>query len=132
MRVAAISMACVALAACESADRPIDPVWGKEACGSCAMLVSDPMHAAQLGTQEGKRVFFDDVGCMAAYVQERNITPAHMWVRDASGHWIDARTAKYQSGARTPMDYGLVVSSNGTLDFSAVERAARERREKRP
>ena len=122
----------LALGGCESADTPVDPVWGKEACGSCAMLVSDPTHAAQLGTSEGKRVFFDDVGCMAAFIQERGITPAKMWVRDANGRWIDARTAKYASGARTPMDYGYSVAPGGDADFAAIERAARERRKKQP
>lgn len=120
------------LVACESASTPVDPVWGKEPCGSCAMLVSEPMHAAQLGTHEGKRVYFDDVGCMAAYVQERGIGPAKMWVRDSSGNWVDARGARFRSGARTPMDYGFVVAADGSFDFGSIEQAARARRGKRP
>ena len=126
------SFALIALVACESATNPDDPVWGKQACGSCAMLVSDPAYAAQLATQEGTRVYFDDIGCMASYIQERRITPAKMWVRDASGKWLDARTTKYKSGARTPMDFGFVPAVDGDADYARIEQAARERREKKP
>ena len=119
----------LALVACEASDRPVDPVWGKQACGSCAMLVSEPPHAAQLVTADGTRVYFDDVGCLAAYLAERSLTPAKMWVRDSSGSWVDARTAKFKSGAKTPMDYGFAWAADGDANFAAVEAAAKKRAE---
>ena len=113
---------------CQAADEPVDPVWGKQACGSCSMLVSEPPHAAELVTADGTRVFFDDVGCMAAYLVERDAKPRKLWVRSADAKWIDARTAKFRSGQKTPMDYGFAVASDGDLDFAHIEAAARERR----
>ncbi len=124
------ALLALALAACESADEPKDPVWGKQPCGSCAMLVSEPTHAAQLVTADGTRVYFDDVGCLAAYVLERNISPPKMWVRDSAGKWVDARSAKFRAGAKTLMDYGFVHAADGDKTFADVERAAKKRAEK--
>lgn len=122
----------LALTACEASDQPKDPIWGKQPCGACAMLVSEPAHAGQLVTADGTRVYFDDIGCMAAYVLERNISPPKMWVRDASGNWVDARTAKYKAGAKTPMDYGWAWAADGDATFAAVEQAAKKRAERKP
>ncbi|MBK7581537.1 MAG: hypothetical protein IPI67_15170 [Myxococcales bacterium] len=121
-----------ALLACEATNEPADPIWGKQPCGSCAMLVSDPAHAAQLVTSDGKRVFFDDPGCMAAYLQERGVTATKMWVRDTSGKWLDAKSARFSASGKTPMDYGFVVAGDGDADFSQLEAAARKRREQKP
>lgn len=118
--------------ACETSTTPEEPVWGKQPCAACAMLVSDPASAAQLITHDGNRVYFDDVGCMAAYVLERSDPPKKMWVRDANGKWLDARSATYKTGARTPMDYGFLPSPDGDADWHRVELAARERKEKHP
>ncbi|MCC6216308.1 MAG: hypothetical protein IT376_15705 [Polyangiaceae bacterium] len=117
----------LALLGCESPDTARDPVWGKQPCGACAMLVSEPPHAGQLVTRDGVRVYFDDVGCMAGYVVERRVDPAHLWVRDASGAWVDARTARFESGAKTPMNYGFSPAPTGAATWSDVEAAARAR-----
>jgi hypothetical protein len=119
----------LAVFGCQSGDEPVDPVWGKQACASCSMLVSEPPHAGQLVTNDGARLYFDDLGCMAAYPAERSVTPRKMWARNADGKWVDATTAKYRSGQRTPMDYGFAVANDGDLDFAQVEAAARKRKE---
>lgn len=128
-QLAAIGL--LALGACESPGEPKDPIWGKQACGACSMLVSEPQHAAQLVTKEETRVYFDDVGCMAAYVLERNLSPPKMWVRDPAGSWVDARTAKFKSGAKTPMDFGYSYSKEGDGTFADVQLAAKRRAERR-
>jgi hypothetical protein len=118
----------LSLFGCQSADEPVDPVWGKQACGSCSMLVSEPAHAAELVTADGARVFFDDIGCMATYLDERALQPKKSWVR-SDGRWIDAQSAKFRSGEKTPMDYGFAAAADGDLDFGGVRVAARQRRE---
>jgi hypothetical protein len=121
----------LALGACESPGEPKDPIWGKQACGACSMLVSEPAHAAQLVTKEETRVYFDDVGCMAAYMIERNLNPPKMWVRDSAGKWVDARSAKFKSGAKTPMDFGYSYAADGDATFVDVQLAAKKRAERR-
>lgn len=113
--------------ACEDDSRAVDPVWGKQACAHCAMLVSDPHFAAELTTTEGDRFFFDDPGCMAAYVQERAPHVRKMWVRDHGGLWLEAANARFAKGASSPMDYGFMTSAEGHEDWAAVVRTAKER-----
>lgn len=130
--VAGAWLALLGALGCENPDRPEDPVWGKQACGSCAMLVSDPTSAAELVTADGTRVFFDDVGCMPTYVRERNVSPKHMWVRSASGQWVDAKSARYRTGHKTPMDFGFVPAPDGSASYDDMAAAAEHRRERKP
>jgi len=113
--------------ACEDPSRAVDPVWGKQACAHCAMLVSDPRFGAELTTREGDRLFFDDPGCMASYVRERSPHVRRMWVRDASGAWVDATEAHFRTGATSPMDFGFQADSSGTADWAEVTAAAAKR-----
>lgn len=105
-------LSALALVACEAkTDQAVDPAWGKQPCGHCAMIVSDHATAAQL-VANGDRVYFDDVGCMVAWLDERKVEPAHAWVRKGET-WVDAKSARYAPGARTPMDYGFVGADTG-------------------
>lgn len=71
------------------------------------MLVSDRRYAAQAVLQ-GERRYFDDVGCYVLWNEEHHSKAERAWVRDAEGSaWLDARSAKYVAGARTPMDFGF-------------------------
>ncbi len=125
--MSARTLAVLALGAslwgCDKLEVAQDPVWGKQACDHCHMLVSDKRFAAQLVTQAGDRLHFDDVGCLAAYVAERHPQIAHAWVRTAAGSWVDARRAHYATGFQTPMGYGVAAADSGKLDFTAMQRA---------
>lgn len=122
--VVAISLALVS---CAKTDQPVDPVWGKQPCAHCSMLVSDKRFAAQLVTTGGDRHYFDDIGCMVLWAHEHAGAPKLEWVRDAQGRWIDAKAARYAKGARTPMDYGFEPSDGGEASWSDVERSVLER-----
>jgi len=128
-RIRQLLVVSFADAACGTGSEPVDPVWGKQACDSCRMLVSDPAYAAQLVDQRGARHFFDDVGCLTAYLAEHSANPPRaLWVRSGE-RWVDAKSARYVSGAATPMDYGFVAQATGSLDFAAVQRAASAHRQ---
>lgn len=111
----------VACAACRGETGPKDPVWGKQPCAHCNMLVSEPLYAAQALNPRGDRLFFDDVGCMASYLLEHRDTPK-AWVRTAQGQWVEAERTHFRGGARTPMDFGFVADAAGPLDFDAVKK----------
>lgn len=129
-------VATLGLAACERLDAAADPVWGKEPCGHCAMLVGDRRHAAQI-VADGTRRFFDDIGCFVLWAEEHPGAVQKAWVRDAEGgRWIDAKTASYRHGARTPMDFGFEAGAasapdDGAMSFEAMRAAvvSRARRE---
>ena len=107
-----VAAALVVLAmACEKSDAPADPVWGKQACASCSMLIGDRRYAAQ-AVQGGERKYFDDIGCMVVWMESQKTKPEHAWVRSADG-WADATTARYAGDAKTPMDFGLEARASG-------------------
>jgi hypothetical protein len=119
--LAALAVAA-ALLACDDATQPTDPVWGKQPCAACSMLVSERRHAAELTTARGDRLFFDDVGCLAHYLRHAHPDVRGMWARAESG-WVDARAARYARGQKTPMDYGFTAAADGDASFDDVERA---------
>lgn len=107
------------LAACDDGRQPVEPIWNKQACDHCHMLLSDPRYAAQLVTHGGERLYFDDVGCLAAYLQRNAQRERAAWVRSGAG-WLPARTSHFSAGAETPMGYGFSADPHGPLDFAAV------------
>lgn len=108
------------LAACKGeGDAALDPVWGKQPCEHCKMLVDDRRSAAQ-AVVAGDRFYFDDVGCLVAWLSESK-RDGRVWVRTEAGSgWIDARDARFVSGQKTPMDFGYVPSAAGDLDWGKV------------
>ncbi len=112
--------------------------WDREICPRCAMVVSDPKFAAQIrrmpaGGPEDKKgkseLFkFDDLGCAVIWLDERpwkEEANIQIWVTDyQTGDWIDARTASYVTGLRSPMAYGLGAQPDkipGVLNFSEAK-----------
>jgi hypothetical protein len=117
----ALVCALVLVAGChEAADRPLDPVWGKQPCDHCAMLVDEPRFAAQATTADGARVYFDDVGCLAGWLREHRRGAARAWVR-RDDTWVPVGDARFHGGERTPMGYGYVAAGDG-IDWSELER----------
>jgi hypothetical protein len=119
------------LVAC--ADRvlgPEDPVWGKQACAHCAMLVSEKAAAAQAVTAEGKRKFFDDPGCLIAWEDREHPQLKGQWVRLGDG-WVDAKATRYSSGHVTPMDFGFLADAQG-LSYEEVSAAVKAKAQQRP
>jgi hypothetical protein len=130
MKLVALLLVSLIVVACDDATRAADPVWGKEACQSCAMLLSDPRFAAQLATEDGARVLFDDPGCMATWIAEGRGKVRRAWVRTAAGTWVDARTARYARGQPSPMGFGFAVDEHGDAEWADVELAAGARARK--
>ena len=116
--------AAVLVLACENPSRATEPVWGKQTCAYCSMILSEPRFAAQLTTASGEHFFFDDPGCMAEWAREHGRVRA-MWVHQ-DGAWVDAKTAHFGRAA-SPMDYGFAPSQGGAFDWSAVEKTAHDR-----
>ena len=100
-------------------DQAIDPVWGKQPCSHCQMLVSQRQSAAQL-VHNGERYYFDDIGCMVQWLDERHVE-ARAWVRWGDG-WLDAERARYQGGATTPMDHGYLANGSGDVTFAELRK----------
>jgi len=100
-------------------DRAVEPIWGKQPCEHCKMLVSQRQSAAQL-VHNGERYYFDDIGCMVQWLDERNVE-ARAWVRFGDT-WLDAERARYRGGAMTPMDHGYLANADGDVTFAELRR----------
>ena len=132
MRLLTTLVFSVLVLACSSAPaEPVTPVWGKQACDHCMMLVSERRSAAQLVLPSGSRKFFDDVGCLAAWLDQSGQAAQKAWVRAPVGEaWIDAFAARYGAGNRTPMDYGFLASPQG-ISFQELRSVLQERSARR-
>ena len=94
---------------------PIKVHWDRDGCDRCRMMLSDPLHAAQiryLDAEQRSRVkIFDDIGCALIWLADkswRDKSSTEIWTTDhETGEWIDARTAYYIQGEVTPMGYGV-------------------------
>lgn len=114
------ALAVLGLAACSRSDGPKDPVWSKEPCAHCAMLVSERRHAAQL-VANGDRKYFDDIGCMVLWLEQHGRKAEHTWVYEGvSGRWLDASTTRYAPGAKTPMDFGFEAKSSDGVGWEEM------------
>ncbi|MGF1644526.1 MAG: hypothetical protein ACFCUJ_12830 [Thiotrichales bacterium] len=111
--------------------------WDREVCERCVMAVSDRHYAAQVrggpAGQKTRLYKFDDIGCATLWLEDQSWVDdprTEIWVTDyQTGKWLDARSAWFIEGRRTPMDYGLGAQSDyvaGALDFDAARLRIRE------
>jgi nitrous oxide reductase accessory protein NosL len=135
-RIAALAWlgAALVLAACgDPGHGPARIAFDRDACEHCGMVITDRRFAAQLRIGRTPHRF-DDVGCALDWLDERPepSEPTEFWVMDQeTREWIDARSASFRAGQRTPMGYGFGASAAthaDRVDLEAVRAAVRERR----
>ena len=109
--------------------------WDRDMCTRCVMVVSDRKNTVQVREpRTGKSYMFDDLGCMVLWFKENNTTwqnQATIWITDvATGKWIDAKKAFYDTKNITPMAYGFsahktkesIKEGKEIIDFDEVTR----------
>lgn len=102
------------LLACGEPDHgPVAIHWDRDTCERCQMAISDPRFAVEVRARAGERVHrFDDLGCALAWLDQHpsaaGARPAELWVRHLEGErWLDAFSAAYRAGRKSPMGYGF-------------------------
>ena len=109
---------------------PVAVEWDRDTCERCRMLISERGFAAQVrGGPDHRAYKFDDFGDAVLWLREqrwRDDPGVEIWVADYhTGEWLDARTAKFISGLKSPMSFGLGAvpdQAHGTLDFDQAVR----------
>jgi NosL len=124
LAVAAVGYLLARTQALPRGPQPI--VWDQEACAHCRMSISSPRSAAQLQTQDGRVLDFDDPGCLMAYVAANrpHIHAVYFHAYDG-GRWLAQPDAAFVPVTRTPMGYDLGAVPRGTpgaLDYAAAVR----------
>ena len=84
----------------------------------CGMLLDRLKDSAQAVGTDGKTWFFDDVGCLALWLEKnKHRDEMVLWVytRDTE-EWVDGRQAWYSRTDRTAMNYGFAAHRNKADD----------------
>lgn len=114
---------------------PVAPSWDRDPCEHCRMTLSDRRFATQIRSASDAVVHhFDDPGCAALWSGEAGSPDDEIWVRDAKGdRWLDARSARFDTGYTTPMGYGYGATGEGEgdLDWATVAQQVQERERER-
>lgn len=94
---------------------PVAVKWDRDQCERCRMVVSDPLHAAQIrqpaGEGRSKVYRFDDFGCAVIWLDQqswKNEPGVEFWVTDfLTREWVNVEQATFVMNRVTPMGYGL-------------------------
>ena len=108
----------------------VSPIaWNHQACAHCQMLIGEPRHAAQLVTDQGDVLSFDDPGCALRFVADHAPGVHRLWFHDStSERWLTADEVAFQTGGSTPMASGLLAVPRGTprsIDLAAATATTR-------
>lgn len=104
---------------------PMPIAYDKESCAYCHMLIGDPRFAAQLLTEDGDVVNFDDPGCLLRYVAEKHPRPRAIWFRDSRGErWLAAANTGFVRDPKTPMGWGVAAVERQTPGALSYDEAS--------
>ncbi|MEO6807511.1 MAG: hypothetical protein ABI353_00160 [Isosphaeraceae bacterium] len=117
----------------QTAPRSVRPVvWDKQTCALCKMAISDPSFAAQLQTEDGRVLDFDDPGCLMSYLAEEQPEVRALYFHALEGDdWLTRDRVVFRPGARSPMGFDLGAVPRGTpgaLSFEQTFQTIRESR----
>ncbi|MCH9812760.1 MAG: nitrous oxide reductase accessory protein NosL [Epsilonproteobacteria bacterium] len=89
----------------------------------CAMTIESEHFAAQAVSPSGKTWFFDDVGCLINWLEDKTFKDeAVLWIHaEDTEKWIDARKAWYTRTDPTPMHYGFGAREKAGKDLIDFE-----------
>lgn len=96
-----------------------------DTCSVCRMTVSDQRLASQILVPGEEPRFFDDLGCLAKFLDAHQLPDAVVYVADhRTGEWTPAAGAVYSrlDRASTPMASGLLA--HATSDSRAQDAGA--------
>ena len=102
---------------------------GRQPCDHCRMTVSDARFAAQLVAPGEEPRFFDDLGCLTAYLRDQADLPsaAVAYVADhRTGDWVRAAAAVYTRVAALATPMGSHLVAHGSEASREGDPAARE------
>lgn len=99
----------------------------EDMCSYCRMAISDERYAAELINSEGQTFKFDDIGCLANFIQNKksNTKTVAYFVMDFDERtWVKAEDAYYVRSAEvsTPMNGGVIAFQNRERAQQAVDK----------
>ena len=117
-----IILAVLALSCQDNKLEPTEPIWEREGCANCRMVLSEKRYAVQRILNSGETHFYDDINC--ALKHKHSDDDGKLFVRPYGDEkWISAEKVNYQSGLRTPMNsgYGALKTGGDTTYQELIE-----------
>ncbi|MFN7940137.1 MAG: hypothetical protein U0X73_00950 [Thermoanaerobaculia bacterium] len=109
----------------------VEPVWDHDACAHCGMHVSDRRFAAEVQTEDGRTLFFDDPGCLLAWRETAPEPARAVYFHALDGErWLAESEVEFVATRPTPMDWGLgavPARTPGAMPLAAARRRIAER-----
>lgn len=101
----------------------VQPIaWNAEPCGHCRMLIGDPAYAAQVITDDGQVLSFDDPGCAAQYIRSHRERIHRAWFHAGRGDgWIPLADVGFVRVAASPMGSNVIAVTKATPGALALE-----------
>ncbi len=98
--------------------KPIEIIPNRYADIECAMTIKSKKHSAQVISPSGKTWFFDDMGCLIKWLEDKKFKEdAILWTHaEDTASWIDAKKAWYVLTDATPMGYGFGAREHEVKD----------------
>jgi hypothetical protein len=130
--VATAVMAVIAVQVMRSNRLPDEPqpiAWDREPCAECRMHIGEPAFAAQLITEDGRVLSFDDPGCLLIHLRDQAPRVHRAWVRHRDDdRWLPLTEAGFVRADRSPMGYQLAAVDTGTpgaVDWLTAQQSVR-------
>lgn len=102
--------------------KPQEPIWGKQTCATCRMILSEKRYAVQRVLSSGEILYYDDLNC--ALNHDHLTKGGTLYVRPYGGdNWVEAEKAMYSGGLMTPMNSGFGAQKiGGTINFTEIKK----------
>jgi copper chaperone NosL len=114
---AAVLLISVTASSCSTSPEPFQ--YGKDACEFCNMSIMTGKFGGEIITRKGKLYKFDDLHCMAAFLQERKLSEKEIQTiltadYNRENHFLDINTAFFVTAhqLRSPMNSQTAGLSN--------------------
>ncbi len=116
---AGVAAALVAASCSESAAIPVAVDTRNDMCRQCRMPVSNARLAGQVVAPGEEPVFFDDIGCLFAFLHRGTAVPEHAvaYVADhRTGEWVEVTAALFTRvpAVETPMGSHLIAHASSS------------------
>jgi copper chaperone NosL len=106
---------------------PVPIVWDQEACAECRMHVGEPRFAAQLHTDDGHILNFDDPGCALRFVaREGPRVRALYFHHEKEETWLKHSQTAFARSSPSPMGYNLAAVPMGSPGSLSLREATAE------
>lgn len=106
---------------------PVDIVWDREICAHCRMHIGERGFAAQIQTEDGRVLCFDDPGCAFRMLDSTPLSVRAIYFHHhREARWIPADQTAFVAVSQSPMGFGLAATD--VADEAAIPLAEARRR----